>query len=362
MSETLTLPGFVDVHTHLREPSTNNVETIANGTRTAMIGGFVLICDMPNNPGNPTWSEEKIDEKIAIANSDAYIPTYFYAGSQPESDNVGEIRGMAQKAIGLKLYGAPTTENERDYEAVDFAEIVREWHEAAPGKPILLHAGKDNLKDMVTLVADINGHPLHICHVNDPEEVKVVTEAKRAGLDVTCGVCPHHLFKTSHDVKSQGWLARMQPPLANQIDSEELWAMLVNGSIDLVETDYAPHSKDAKLQAEDENPHGIHDPHHRTCFGVPGIEHVSPMLLRQAALGQISLERLVEVMTDNPLKMLRMKRMPKTQVTWDMEAFDITEDDVLSGAGWSPYVGAMGIGRVRRSVIKGRTVYQRQAA
>jgi len=359
MANTLTLPGFVDVHTHLREPSTNDVETIANGTRAAMIGGFVLICDMPNNPGNPTWSEEKLDEKIAIAARDAHIPTDFYAGAQPESDNIGELAGMARKAVGLKLYGAPTTGNERDYEAKDFEEIVQEWHRVAPDKPILLHAGRDNLSDMITLVADINDHPLHICHVNDPYEVRQVQAAKQNELDVTCGVCPHHLFKTSHDVKSQGWFARMQPPLARQIESEELWYMLANGQIDIIETDYAPHSVNAKMDAEHENPSGIHDPHHRTCFGVPGIEHVGPMLLRQAQLGTIAMDRLIEALVDNPLRMLRMDG-PSSEVTWSMEHFVISQDDVASGAGWTPYLGAVGVGRVIKSVINGRNVYERQ--
>lgn len=346
MSEKLILPGFVDVHVHLREPSTNTSETIANGTRAAMLGGFVMVCDMPNNPGRPTWSVEALQEKEEIAKRDAAIPTYFYAGSQPESDNLEELEGMAATAVGLKLYGAPTTGNDRDYTAKDFEPIVAEWHRAAPHLPILLHAGKNNLEDMIDLVADKYKHRLHICHVNDPYEVKTKNDARSRGLDVTCGVCPHHLFKTSHDIISQGWFARMQPPLAIQLKSMQLWVHLENGDIEIIESDYAPHSTDSKLAAERENPTGIHDPHHRTCFGVPGIEHIGPMLLRQAKLGSISMERLIDAMHTQPLQMLRREADPYTRVTWEMDTYRITEADILSGSGWTPYIGALGTGRV----------------
>lgn len=85
MAETITLPGFVDVHVHFREPSDNRSETISNGSKAALLGGFVMAADMPNNPGHPTWTAERLEEKRSIAARDAYIPMGFYAGSQPES-------------------------------------------------------------------------------------------------------------------------------------------------------------------------------------------------------------------------------------------------------------------------------------
>jgi dihydroorotase len=357
MAERLTLPGFVDVHVHLREPGDNTSETIANGTRAAMLGGYVMVCDMPNNPGNPTWTVGRLDEKIAIAERGAAIPTYFYAGSQPESNNLEELGGMAEKAVGLKLYGAPTTGNDRDYTARDFEPTVAEWHRVAPDLPILLHAGKDNLEDMIELVADKYKHRMHICHVNDPHEVEVKNQARSRGLDVTCGVCPHHLFKTSHDVIGQGWFARMQPPLATQIKSERLWKQLADGDIEIVESDYAPHSTESKMAAEQENPTGIHDPHHRTCFGVPGIENIGPMMLRQAKLGTISMERLIDAMHAQPLAMLGRTIDDDTGVTWEMGTYRIGEKDILSGSGWTPYIGALATGRVAEVHIGGNRAF-----
>jgi dihydroorotase-like cyclic amidohydrolase len=359
MSENITLPGFVDVHVHLREPGNNPSETIRNGSLAAAIGGYVLICDMPNNPGNPTWTSERLEEKISIQQSEPIIPVLFYAGSQPESDNLDQLDPMSKKAVGLKLYGAPTTGNSRDYTAKDFDRIVQEWHRVAPDLPIMLHAGKDNLADMIDLVADKYLQPLHICHVNDPHEVELKTEARSNGLDVTCGVCPHHLFKTSHDVKSQGWFARMQPPLATQLKSEELWIQLADGEIDLIESDYAPHPVQAKLKAEGKNPKGIHDARHTTCYGVPGIEHIGPIMIRQAKLGNISMDRLIDAMHTKPLEVIRRKDQENSEVDWRLDTYLIKESDIVSGSHMSPYVGSVGVGRVVESRLGNGMVIMR---
>lgn len=356
MSERITIRGGVDLHVHLREPGTNSAENISSGTRAALLGGYALVCDMPNNPGHPTWTTRAMMEKHGIIAFDAYVPVATYAGSQPESDNVGELASMAKLAIGLKLYGAPTTGNERDYEARDFAEIVETWHKATPDKPVMLHAGKDNLEDFIALVAGEHGHPLHVCHVHDPHEIDLVEQAKEQGLAVTCGVCPHHLFKTSHDVLSEGWPARMQPPLAHQADAEKLLWLLAGGKIDAVETDHAPHTFESKMDAEEKNPEGIHDPHHQTCFGVPGIEFAMPLLFYQVKCGRLSLERLVEVCAIKPAEIIGIKN--SSEVTWDMTQYRVGHDHPygVSGSGWTPYMDKMVIGKVESAKVLGKTL------
>lgn len=348
MAETITLPALVDIHVHLREPSENKAETIESGTKAALVGGYALVADMPNNPGKPTWSEERIDEKHAIARESAYLPVAFYAGSQPESDNIGELEKMAPKAMGLKLYGAPTTGNSNDYEAKDFVEIVNEWHRVAPEKPILLHAGKDNLTDMIGLVAGDLGHHLHVCHINDPEDVySALAEGRHKARPVTIGVTPHHLIKTSHDVHSEGEFARMQPPLAKQHDSEQLMHLLAGEQIDIVESDFAPHSKEAKWEAE----HGT-----GSCYGVGGIEHIVPLLLHQVKKERLSMDRLVDVLSTKPAHLLDVKIIGGT--TWTMEDYRIeSEDDMVSGAGWTPYLGKLVTGKLVSSSVQGKNVF-----
>lgn len=351
MNDTLRTPGAIDLHVHLREPGDNTSETIESGTRAALLGGFVLVADMPNNPGKPVWCKERLDTKIQIAEKSAWIPTAFYAGSQPESDNVGELERMAPGAIGLKLYGDPTTGNVRSYEADDFEDIVEEWHRVAPKKPIMFHSGQDNLEDMIDLVADRNDHHLHVCHVNDLAQVSSVIKAKDFDLPVTCGVCPHHLLKTSHDYQTQGAFAEMNPPLASQSEVKVLISMLKHGDIDVIETDFAPHSKEYKYKAEHEGSH---------CYGVPGIEHVMPLLFYQVRRGLISLERLIEVTNTVPAKILGIQTQSTNLVEWDISdgAYQIEEKDIISNCGWTPYVGMLALGRLNAVIIGGKTVVE----
>lgn len=117
---TFQLPGAIDLHTHLREPSENTAETIESGTRAALYGGFVAVMDMPNNPGMPVHNLSALMRKHEIAEQTAYIPTGFYAGAQPESYEPGRLTQMAPHAVGLKLYGDPTTGNANTYEAGEF--------------------------------------------------------------------------------------------------------------------------------------------------------------------------------------------------------------------------------------------------
>lgn len=355
MPKVITIPAAVDLHVHFREPGTNKAETIKSGSKAALLGGYGLVCDMPNNPGNPTWTIAKVKEKQGIIQKTSYIPMGIYAGSQPESDNLAELDSMGDKVIGLKLYGAPTTGNEFDYEAKDFTKIVEHWHKIRPKKPIMLHSGKDNFGEFVELIAGRNQHHLHLAHVNNPADVETVKKAKKEGLSVSCGVCPHHLLKTSYDVKSEGWFARMLPPLAHQDEVEKLFELFAKGDIDVLETDHAPHTLESKWMAEHENPDGIRDTEHAACFGVPGTEFVIPLLLYQVQRGQLKLERLVEAMANRPAEIINVKLSPKSQVTWKMETYRIGHEDlVMSAADWSPYLDKLAVGKIQKSVLDGQ--------
>lgn len=359
LSDTIEVPGFVDFHTHLRDPSTSNAETMYTGTLAAAEGGYVVVKDMPNNPGRPTWSVVEMLVKQGRIGKDALIYVGCAAGSQPESDNIGELAGMAPLALDLKLYGAPTTGNHNDYEASDFREIVAEWHRVAPDKPIGLHAGKNNAEDMVNIVAGEFGHHLHLCHVSTPEEVRLLIDAKKKGLMVTGGVTPHHLVKTAFDTNSEGWFARMQPPLAEGDVAEQLMRYLASGDIDIIETDHAPHLPGAKIDAEVHNPNGVHDEHHKTCFGVPGIEFAFPLMAYQVYRERITGERVIDAMSTRPAQILGIKLDPRTKSVWDMELYRIDDEATMvrSGAGWTPYLGKMAIGTLQELKVKGHTIH-----
>src|SRR3990167_6320358 len=235
--KTVTIPAAIDLHIHFREPGTNKAETIASGSKAALQGGYALVCDMPNNPGNPTWTMERLTQKQAIIKKTSHMPIATYAGSQPESDNLAELALMAPHSIGLKLYGAATTGNARDYQPDEFDAIVKTWHKAAPNKPIMLHSGKDNLWEFIELIANRHSHQLHVCHINSPTDAELVMKAREKGAKVTCGVCPHHILKSEKDEVTEGWFARMQPALVDEASAAELFRLFAEGQIDVLETD-----------------------------------------------------------------------------------------------------------------------------
>ena len=348
------LPGFVDMHVHLREPGNNHAETIASGTLSAALAGYVLLGDMPNNPGAETWTEAALIDKQDRQQRTGYIPYAAHSGSQPASDNIGELAAMARRSLLLKFYAGKTTGNKQDHEAAEFMEATTVWHRADPNRPIGLHAGKENLSDFIGMIASNFRHPLHIHHISDPEDVKIVMHAKKMGLPVTCGVTPHHLLKNSQATMTDGWFARMMPPLSHQTDSEQLMRQLADGEIDVIESDHAPHFPDGKFKAETENPAGTEHDGDTTCFGVPGIELIPQLLLYQVERGNISIERLVEAMSTRPAQILGVTISPDTRSSWKRDVYRIDNETnyAVSGSGWTPYLGMLAAGRLEALVIR----------
>lgn len=353
-AEMLRVPGFVDIHTHCREPSTNKSETFHHATRVAVKNGFVFLGDMPNNPGHETWWLERVLEKHGIIMSDAYIPVGTWGGSQPTErcDNIGELAKMAPYCIGLKSYATKTTENDIEYSAEDFRERHTEWRRVTP-KPIGLHAGADNLVEFIDLAEELDYH-LHVCHVNSPLDVEMIYQAKKRGQKITCGVCPHYLLKDSHDVLTEGWWARMKPPLATQVDAEKLMFQFNERKIDILETDHAPYPEAAKWKAQANNPDGEEELD--TCYGVPSLEVANQLILRQVVLGNIALNTYVEATSTLPAQIIGAEVSKRTSVTWKMVEKRITDRNLSVRAETLPFLGMLGVGEVDRVVINGKLV------
>jgi dihydroorotase len=158
----------------------------------------------------------------------------------------------------------------------------------------------------------------------------------------------------SHDVFTKGWLARMQPPLVPQPDAEKLWYQFVNGDIDILETDHAPHSLEKKIEAEEENPHDHDEDGTIVCYGVPGSEFVIPQLLNQERLGRIPLERIVEATSTKPAEIIGISLGTQTQVTWSKDLYQIDKSRVVSGAETTPYEGNWAVGEVVEMRLNGK--------
>lgn len=351
--EKITIHSPIDVHVHLREPGTNKSETINSGTIAAYLGGYQAVFDMPNNPGRPTWDEERLKEKQAIGRRDSMVDIGFYAGIDLSDPDVDQIPRMIGRAAGLKLYMGHTTGNTVEHTLESARPIIDVWTEEARKRnlhaPILLHALGQVGAETVDYIVSNKKHHAHWCHLSSEYEASAAgLFTKYHGDRFTAGVTPHHLIMTKTNADQLGWAGgRMQPALRSETDKDALLRAFVDGDIQILETDHAPHSIIDKMKAEQENPRGDLDPGCTTCFGVSGIEHVLPIMAQQVRLGHLSMERLENSLYHQPLRMLGIrKELMKATTTLLMEPHRIEADDVKGASTNTPYINMMAGARI----------------
>ncbi len=300
-------PGFVDIHVHLREPGGEHKETIATGTAAAAAGGFTTICPMPNTRPVP-------DDRQTL---DALFQ---------KIEETASVRVLPYAAISKNQLGQELVAFDQLTDAVAFtddgvgvqtAAVMRTamQHAARLGKTIVAHCEDDSLKAGCVhegnysrreglqgipslaesihiardvLIAEETGCHYHVCHVSTKESVRVIRDAKRAGIRVTAEVTPHHLVLIDEDIPNQDPNFKMNPPLRSEADRQALLEGLADGTIDCIATDHAPHAAEEKAL-------GIE----RAPFGITGFETAFPLLYTKlVAEGKMTLETLIRNLTD----------------------------------------------------------------
>ncbi|HUC20451.1 MAG TPA: hypothetical protein VMR98_03085, partial [Candidatus Polarisedimenticolaceae bacterium] len=279
---------------------------------------------------------ERLEAKIAGAQAQVVCDIGFYFGTL--GDNFAEFPKIIGKVKGLKVYLGATTGNFTVAKAK-----LRDIYKAWPGdKPILLHAD-DDASDAVRDALEATRKPTHICHVSSQAELELVIKAKEAGLPITCGVTPHHLFLTDEDAERLGDYGRMKPPLKSRADQDFLWSHL--DAIDVIESDHAPHTRAEK---DSGSPH----------FGVPGLETTLPLMLTAEAEGKLTRQQLTDRLYTNPARIFEIATDENTYVEVDMSEHEITSEGLHTKAGWTPFAGTRVIGKVARVILRGKTVYE----
>ncbi|WJE17396.1 dihydroorotase [Halobacillus sp. ACCC02827] len=308
----LILPGFVDVHVHLREPGGEAKETIATGTQAAAKGGFTTVCAMPNTTPVPD-SVEIMKQVQAVIDRDAVIRVLPYASIT--------TRQVGKELVDMEaLSGLGTFAFTDDGVGVQTAGTMYEaMKEAAKyGKAIVAHCednslvykgvshlgevserldlpGIANVAESVqiardVLLAEATGCHYHVCHVSTKESVRVIRDAKRAGIHVTAEVTPHHLLLNEADVKEDDAFFKMNPPLRSKEDHQALIDGLLDGTLDFIATDHAPHTEEEKQQGF------LYSP-----FGITGLETAFPLLYTHlVGKGVLDLEQLVGLLSRKP--------------------------------------------------------------
>lgn len=331
----LILPGLIDIHVHLRDLGQENKEDYLTGTSAALAGGFTTVIDMPNNKV-PITTLTTLKAKIAKAKDKIVCNLGFYFGSL--GNNISEFAKVKDLVFGLKLYLNATTGNY----LVDLqkAEIImKNW---SCQTPILLHA-EDNIIDQLVRIAQKYRQKIHFCHVSTKYELECIIKAKKAGVNVTCGVTPHHLFLTDHDVKYLKGFGMMMPALKTKKDQEYLWKNI--NMIDCIESDHAPHTIEEK---QSPNP----------PYGVPGLETTLPLLLTAVHEKRLTIKDIIEKCYDNPRKIFHIPTFKNTVEVDFNKQYTIENKNLKTKCQWSSFDGWKVRGQINKVYIKEQMVYE----
>lgn len=332
----ITLPGLIDIHTHLRTPGQTHKEDFYSGTATAIAGGFTQIIDMPNNT-IPITTDELLSRKINLAKKSIIGDLGFYFGSL--GNNLSEFEKVKEKVFGLKLYLNETTGNFLINNAT-LSKIFAAWPSDAG--PILVHAEDDAVSEVIKNIQLTKKHT-HFCHISLQSDLEQIIKAKQKGLPVSCGITPHHLFLTQVDAAKLGPYGKMKPYLKSNKDVKFLWDHL--DQIDIVESDHAPHTKGEK---ESDTP----------PFGVPGLETTLPLLLTAVHEEKIKIEDIIRLCHDNPK---RIFKLPNQDATVDIdltEEYEINNENLFTKCGWSPFHGRKMKGRIKKVILRKKTIFE----
>ncbi|MFI3263957.1 MAG: dihydroorotase [Rikenellaceae bacterium] len=370
------LPGLVDPHVHLREPGFSRKETIASGTAAAARGGFTAVFSMPNLSPAPD-ALETLGEQKAIIERDALIDVVPYASITRGQKGRGELvdfSALAPFVGGFSDDGVGVQSDELMAEAMKAAKIANrpivahcEVNELLNGgyihqgdycarnghKGICSESEWRQVERDLKLVEQI-GCQYHICHISTKESVELLREAKAKGLKVSGETAPHYLLLTDEDLQESGRF-KMNPPLRSREDQMGLLNGILDGTIECIATDHAPHTDEEKSR-------GLA----KSAFGIVGIEtSFALMYTYLVRRGVLSLERLIELMSLNARRLFGLQAgtievgQAADLTLFDLDAkYEIDTDDFLSMGHATPFEGWEVYGKCLLTLSKGKVAYK----
>ncbi len=360
-------PGFCDVHVHFREPGFSYKETMESGSKASARGGYTAVCTMPNLKPVPD-SAPHLQQQLSIIEQSACIHVYPYGSITVEEKGevLADLEGMAQSVIGFSDDGRGVQNDEMMKQAMLRAKAL--------GKMIVAHCEVNDLlrggyihdggyakahghrgicseSEWAQIARDLEliretGCAYHVCHISTKESVELIRKAKAEGLDVTCETGPHYLVMDDSDLQEDGRF-KMNPPLRAKEDREALVQGILDGTIDMIATDHAPHSAEEKSRGLE-----------KSAFGVVGIETAFPILYTYLVKpGILTMDRLIELLVVNPRKRFGISLGCDYSV-WDLDAeYTIDPANFLSMGKATPFEGWNVNGKCLATVCDGKLVY-----
>ena len=374
----LLAPGFIDLHVHLREPGGEQKETIETGTKAAAKGGFTTVAAMPNTRPVPdsaeqlAWLNNRIKETAStrvlpyasitvrelgmeltdfesLKNSGAFAFTDDGVGIQ----SAGMMLEAMKKAADLDMAIVAHCEENTLIQNGCVHEGIYSQEQQLPGIPSVcesVHIARD------VLLAEAAGCHYHVCHISTKESVRVVRDAKKAGIHVTAEVTPHHLLLSELDINGLDANYKMNPPLRGEDDKLALLEGLLDGTIDFIATDHAPHTEEEKSQHIKLAP-----------FGIVGLETAFPLLYTYLVKkGELTLKQLIDFLTIKPAAVFNLDYgkieigKPADLVLIDLEEEQvINPEDFLSKGKNTPFAGLRCQGWPVMTIVEGKIVWQK---
>ena len=368
-SKYVTLPGFCDVHVHFREPGFCYKEDMETGSKAAAAGGYTAVCTMPNLNPVPD-SVEHLQVQLEAIREKACIPVYPYGAITVAElgKEMADLEGMAKDVIAFSDDGKGVQSDDMMRQAMKRAKALGKMIVAHCEVNDLLEGGYIHKGDYaaahghrgicsesewkqierdIALVRD-TGCAYHVCHISTKESVELIRRAKAEGLDVTCEVGPHYLVMDDGDLQEEGRF-KMNPPLRSPADRKALLEGLLDGTIDMVATDHAPHSAEEKSRGLE-----------KSAFGIVGLETAFPILYTKLVKpGIMTMETLLDRMVYAPRKRFGIPFNEDDYSIWDLEAeYEIDPETFVSKGHATPFAGWKVFGKCLKTVCGGKTVFE----
>ncbi len=376
------IPGMIDDQVHFREPGLTHKGDIASESRAAIAGGITSFIEQPNTVPNAV-TQELLEQKYQIAAQSSYANYSFMMGGT--NDNLEEVlKTNPRNVAGIKLFLGSSTGNM----LVDKQEVLEKIF-SSTSMLIAVHAEDEstiqaNLKKHIEEYGEdipVRCHPiirseeacyissskaielakktgarLHVFHVSTGKETELFTnDIPLKDKKITAEVCVHHLWFTDKDYETKGNFIKWNPAVKTEADKEQLWKALIDGRIDVIATDHAPHTKEEKSK-----------PYTQAPSGGPLVQHALISLFEAKKQGRITVEQIVEKTAHNPAIVFQVEKRGflKEGFHADIVLIDpssnwqVKEDNILYKCGWSPFEGEVFSSKVTHTFVNGQLVYE----